>query len=53
MNRSATLAFQRELLFARGQIQIEKRIGDILVTEVLTTVVQDPAFYFQADFTAD
>jgi len=46
MNRSATLAFLRELDFARGQIEIDAPSG----TLVLTTVVQDPEFYFVAAF---
>jgi len=46
MNRSVTLAFQRELVFARGQVVIETP-GDPFV---LTAVVQDPAFYFRANF---
>jgi len=46
MNRSPTQAFQRELAFQRGQILLEAAGS----TEVLTTVVQDPAFYFRASF---
>lgn len=50
MNRSATLAFLRELPFERGQIQIERSEEDTIVTEVLTTIVQDPDLYFRANF---
>lgn len=50
MNRSATLAFLRELGFTRGQIQTERLVGGEVVVEVLTTVIQDPAIYFQANF---
>jgi hypothetical protein len=50
MNRSATLAFQRELEFERGQIQIEGLRDGQGVTEALTTVIQDPTLYFQANF---
>ncbi len=46
MNRSPTLAFQRELSFERGQILVE----DATQGQVLTTVIQDPEFYFQAIF---
>lgn len=46
MNRSPSLAFQRELVFARGQILIETATGPF----VLTALVQDPTFYFQASF---
>jgi len=46
MNRSPTVAFQRELSFQRVKILLEAA-GN---TEVLTTVIQDPAFYFRANF---
>lgn len=46
MNRSPTLAFQRELELGRGQV-ISEAGGN---TQVLTAVIQDPAFYFQAAF---
>lgn len=50
MNRSATLAFERELAFARGQVQLERLSGGAVISEVFTTVVQDPARYFQLAF---
>jgi len=50
MNRSATLAFQRALFFMRSQIQIEKLQSGEITNEVLTSVIQDPLFYFQASF---
>jgi hypothetical protein len=50
MNRSATLAFQRELSLMRGQVQIELLYRGEVINEVLTTVVQDPAVYFRAVF---
>ena len=50
MNRSATLAFQRELTFDRGQVQIERTIGGVVTTDVLTTVIQSPDLYFRANF---
>ena len=46
MNRSPNLAFQRELTFDRGQILIESPTGGSL----LTSIVQDPDFYFAARF---
>jgi hypothetical protein len=46
MNRSPTLAFQRELSFQRGQILLEAAGS----TEVLTTIIQDPALYFRTNF---
>jgi len=46
MNRSPNLAFQRELTFDRGQILTESPIGG----SVLTSVVQNPDFYFAAVF---
>jgi len=46
MNRSPTLAWQRELTFQRGQVLIESPTGN----RVLTTVIQDPDFYFTANF---
>ncbi len=55
MDRSPTLAFQRELLFRRQQILLDARRedsdGNIDVTSVLlTSIYQDAAFYFQANF---
>lgn len=55
MDRSPTLAFQRELAFRRQQIVVDDRgrtaTGQIEVTSVvLTAIYQDPAFYFQAVF---
>ena len=46
MNRSPTLAFQRELSLGRGQFQVETPTG----SEILTTILQDPDFYFRAAF---
>lgn len=46
MNRSATLAFQRELHLDRGQVEID--VGS--ATRVLTTVIQDPDLYFRSAF---
>lgn len=46
MNRSPTLAFQRELRFQRGQMLMEGPVANW----VLTTVIQDPAVYFSASF---
>lgn len=55
MDRSPTLAFQRELAFARQQILLDARErnvdGEIEFTPVvLTSIYQDPAFYFRAIF---
>ena len=50
MNRSATLAFLRELALARGQIQVERLIGGQVVSEVLPAIVQDPGLYFRTAF---
>jgi hypothetical protein len=50
MNRSATIAFQRELDMLRGQIQVDRLIGGRVQSEVSTILIQDPAFYFQAIF---
>ncbi len=50
MNRTATLAFLRELMFQRGQVQVERVAGGEVVTEVLTTVIQDPELYLRANF---
>jgi hypothetical protein len=50
MNRTATLAFQRELSMARGQVVIETISGGEAVTSVLTTIVQDPDLYFGSNF---
>jgi len=46
MNRSPSLAFQRDLTFARGQMLMEGPTGNW----ILTTVIQDPDFYFRANF---
>lgn len=46
MNRSPTLAFQRELSFEAGQLLVEGS-GQ---TQVLTTIIQDPAVYFRLAF---
>lgn len=50
MNRTATIAFFRELEFQRGQIQVDRQVNGEIVTEVLTTVIQDPAIYFETAF---
>ncbi len=50
MHRSATLAFMRELAFDRGQVQIETGQNTDVFTEVLTPIIQDPAFYWQTNF---
>lgn len=55
MDRSPTLAFQRELSFQRGQVLIDAatRLADgtsELSSVLLTTVIQDPALYFRANF---
>ncbi len=47
MNRSPSAAFQRELEMGRGQILLEAS-GDL--TRLLTNVLQDPPFYFVANF---
>lgn len=49
MDRSPTLAFQRELTFARGQLLVESDAE----TFVLTRIVQDPAIYFRLAFDQD
>lgn len=46
MNRSPSLAFQRELSFQSGQLLIEGG-GQ---SQVLTTIVQDPGVYFRLAF---
>jgi hypothetical protein len=46
MNRSPSLAFQRELSISQGQLVIESASGNF----ILTDVVQDPATYFAAIF---
>ncbi|HRY71007.1 MAG TPA: hypothetical protein P5159_22445 [Phycisphaerae bacterium] len=46
MNRSPTLAFQRELSFESGQLLVEGG-GQ---SQVLTTIIQDPAVYFRLAF---
>jgi hypothetical protein len=50
MNRTASMALQRELTFARGQIQVDRSGGGQIITQVLSRVVQDPAVYFQSAF---
>ena len=55
MDRSPTLAFQRELMFQRGQVLIDARTelddgSAELAGIILTTVIQDPAIYFQSNF---
>ena len=50
MNRSATLAFQRELALDRGQVQIERALDGSITTDVLTAVIQSPQLYFRANF---
>ncbi len=55
MDRSPTRAFQRELVFARGQILTESPVTEPdgstgVATVVLTTVIQDPATYFDSIF---
>ena len=51
MNRTATLAFLRELTLARGQIQLDTH-GAEAGTEVFTSIIQDPAVYFRTMFDA-
>lgn len=53
MNRSATLAFQRELAFARGQIQIDRLVGGQIRSEVFPAIVQEPDVYFQSIFESE
>lgn len=55
MDRSPSMAFQRELDFARGQVLVEQEIGTTggqtdIATIVLTNIIQDPAIYFDAVF---
>lgn len=55
MDRSPTMAFQRELSFQRGQLLIDAvtQLADgtsQLSPILLTTVIQDPALYFRANF---
>lgn len=55
MDRSPTQAFQRELVFDRGQLLIDAQTTSFggtseISTILLTTVMQDPAFYFLANF---
>ena len=50
MNRTATLAFLRELEFLRGQVQVERTVNGTAATEVFTSVIQDPLIYFDAVF---
>jgi len=53
MNRSATLAFLRDLEFARGQIQLDRRRNGTVVSEVFPAIVQEPKAYFQSIFAVD
>lgn len=53
MDRSPTLAFQRELTFQRGQVLIDSTSGGEVTTTVLTTVTQDPTRYFASVFASD
>lgn len=55
MDRSPSRAFQRELMFARGQILSEALTetadgAEAVTTTVLTTIIQDPAKYFASIF---
>ncbi len=55
MDRSPSRAFQRELVFARGQILSEALTetadgSETVATTVQTTIIQDPATYFAAIF---
>lgn len=50
MNRSATVAFFRELPFGRGQLQSDRVEDGVLVSEVLTGVIQDPLVYYSSIF---
>lgn len=50
MNRSATLAFQRELDLVRGQVQFDRPSNGTVVSEVLTTIIQDPDRYINSVF---
>lgn len=55
MDRSPTQAFQRELIFDRGQLLIDSQTTSFggtseISTILLTTVMQDPTFYFLANF---
>jgi len=52
MNRTATLAFLRELEFLRGQVQVERRDGGTSATQVFTSVIQEPSIYFEEIFGA-
>jgi len=53
MNRSATLAFLRELPFTRGQVQLDRLRNGEVVSEVFTSMIQDPEVYFRAIFAPD
>jgi hypothetical protein len=46
MNRNATLAFQRELVIGRSQLEVDTPSGPA----VLTNIVQDPGLYFELNF---
>ncbi len=50
MNRSATVAFFRELPLGRGQLQSDQVVDGELVSAVLTGVIQDPSIYFASIF---
>ncbi len=55
MDRSPSMAFQRELEFMRGQILVEQAIETTdgrtdVATIVLTNIVQDPTIYFNSVF---
>ncbi len=53
MNRSATLAFQRELSFARGQIQVDRAAGNNIRSEVFPAIVQEPSTYLESIFATE
>ena len=50
MNRTATLAFLRDLPFDRAQIQIDRNINGDITSEVVTSVIQEPRVYFEGVF---
>lgn len=57
MDRSPSMAFQRELDFARGQILVEQEIVTTngqtdVATIVLTNIIQDPNIYFNSIFSS-
>ena len=53
MNRSATLAFLRNLEFARGQIQLDRLRDGQVISEVFPSIVQEPQRYFEAVFAVE